>query len=145
MMPSTHSMRILPLVICLAAAARIQASSVTLSSNPTGPAVFDSTNTFKVPNGSLVRVGMILNTTDPAGSFVEFGTGVVRSAGIGATAMPGKITGSVTPSGAESTHGVFNNRTIYLWVYNTPAQAGATEQGIFGTSRVFPVSDMAGF
>ena len=138
-------MRILPLVICLAAAVRVQASSVTLSSSPTGPAVFDSTNTFKVANGSLVRVGMILNTADPAGSFVEFGTGMVRTAGIGSGARPGKITGSVIPSGAESTHGAFNNRPVYLWIYNSPGEAGATEQGIFGTSRVFPANDLVGF
>gem|GEM_PF-2517846 len=137
-------MRILPLVICLAAVAEARGSLVTLSSNSNGPAVFDSTNTLKVPNGSLVRVGTILNPADPAGSFVEFGTAAVRNAGFGTSARPGKITGSVTASGPESTHDAFNNRTIYLWVYNTPSQADATEQGIFGTSVVFPANDIAG-
>jgi hypothetical protein len=133
---------ILALLASLTVAAN--ASTVSLSNSPSGPAAFLPGNTTKVTNGSLVRVGMIGNLADPMGTFVEFGTSVIRNAGVGGSAVPGKVVGSVTATGAESTHDQFNNQTVYLWIYSTATASSTADQGIFATTRTFPANDVAG-
>ena len=135
---------ILALLACLTVSA--SATTVSLSNTIGGPAVFNSTNTAKVVNGSLVRIGSISNLADAAASFVEFGTNTIKSIGIGANARPGKLVGSVTSTAPESgnAHTAFNGQTVYVWIYNAAAAAGSTEQGIFATTRVFPNHDPAG-
>jgi len=123
-----------------------KATTLSFSTTRTGPAVFDSTNTLVVPNGSLVRVGTISNESDPNATFVEFGTSALASAGANpATARPGKLVGDATPSLAEANHTQFNGQTIYLWIYNAPTAGAATQQGIFKTNLVFPNNDTGGF
>jgi hypothetical protein len=135
---------VLTLLAGLFFAGSCQATDVTLSSNASGPAVFNATNTAKVANGSLVRIGMVSNTSNPAASFTEFGRATIRSAGLAPNEVPGKITGNVTAAGPDTTHDVFNGKTIYIWVYNAATAAAATEQGIFRTSLAFPVNDTSG-
>ncbi len=106
--------------------------------------VFESTNTSLVANGSLIRTGYLATANDPT-SFVEFGTGQVRTVGIGVNARPGRIAGSVTPTLAdESLHNSFNNKTIYLWVYSTAGANLTADQGLFATNKAFPQNDTQG-
>jgi hypothetical protein len=134
-------MKYLVIVFSLFGVALSHATSVAFSSSRSGPGVFNNTNTAKVANGSLIRVGMINNSADPAGSFVEFGTLAVNNGGGGPNIVPGKVNGSVTQSGDDSTHNLFNNKTVCLWIYNTPTPGTAAQYGIFRTSRVFPVNN----
>jgi len=128
------------LALCLATAACSQASTVTLSSTYYGPAAFNATNTAKVANGSLIRVGMVTDLANPAASFVEFGTSTVKNAGAGSNLVPGKIAGTVTQSQPETGHDVINQQTVYLWVYNAATAGAATQQGLFKTTQSFPVN-----
>jgi hypothetical protein len=132
----------LPLLIaCFAMPFSLKATTLSLSSTKWGPGVFQPGGTTLVANGSLIRVGIVTVLSDPAGSFVEFGTGMVRSAGVGATANPGKVVGSVALTESESEHDKFNNERVYLWVYNSTGSATATAQGIFSTEARFPEND----
>jgi hypothetical protein len=118
----------------------VQASTVSLSTSRTGAAAFLADGTTLAGTGNLIRVGMISNLADPVGSFVEFGTGATRTI-ITATS---KITGSVTSPLAESQHTQFDNKTLYIWVYNSPNALTASQQGIFASNKAFPVNDVAG-
>jgi hypothetical protein len=117
------------------------ATTMSLSSPATGPGVFASDATTLVPNGSIIRIGTVSNVADPVASFVEFGTGSVRSVGIGATAKPGKVAGSVTPTESESAHDKFNNQKIFVWLYNGTSSLTSSQQGLFSTSVNFPLND----
>ncbi len=134
------------LLACLALPVSVGATTVSLSSLPSGPGVFQPGGTTLVANGSMIRVGMITDLADPFGSFVEIGTGQVRTAGVGALARPGKLVGSVVLTESEAEHDKFNNARVYLWVYNSVGSATATAQGIFSTEARFPVNDgLTGF
>jgi hypothetical protein len=135
--------KLLLFALCAAFSVSVRASNVTLSSSHNGPAVFNSTNAVKVSNGSLIRVGTLLTPGDP-NSFMEFGTSTVKNAGFGSNMTPGKVVGNVIPANDESTHGAFNGRAIYLWIYNAPTVATSIESGIFRTSSVFPSNDLTG-
>ena len=134
-------MKSLLLTACLAMPFSLKATTLSLSSTKWGPGVFQPGGTTLVANGSLIRVGTVTDLSDPAGSFVEFGTGMVRSAGVGASANPGKVVGSVAHTESETEHDKFNNARVYLWVYNSVGSATATAQGIFSTEARFPVND----
>jgi hypothetical protein len=88
---------------------------------------------------------MITDLANPAASFVEFGTSTVKDGGFGANTVPGKIIGSVTESRPESGQDIFNSKTIYIWIYNAQTAGAATQQGLFKTSKSFPVNQPTGF
>jgi hypothetical protein len=138
--------KLLLLPACLVLPISAVATTVSLSNTIWGPAVFQPGGTTLVANGSKIRVGMITDLTDPVGSFVEMGVGQVRSVGLGVTARPGKVVGSVVLTESEVEHDKFNNARVYLWVYNSVGSATATAQGIFATGARFPVNDgLTGF
>jgi len=139
-------MKPLLLIACLAFPVSLRATTVSLSNTIWGPAVFQPGGTTLVSNGSLIRVGMITDLTDPVGSFVEMGVGQVRSVGFGLTARPGKVVGSVALTESEAEHDKFNNARVYFWLHNSAGSATATAQGIFATEARFPVNDgLTGF
>lgn len=133
-------MKKLLLIASLAMPFAVQASTVSLSTSRTGAAAFLADGTTLAGTGNLIRVGTISNLADPVGSFVEFGTGATRTI-ISSTS---KITGSVTPTLAEAQHTQFDNKTLYIWVYNSPNALTASQQGIFASNKSFPVNDVAG-
>lgn len=114
-------------------------AGISFSSNYNGPAVFDSSNSSKVPNGSLVRVGYVENPVEPTSSFVEIGTSTIKNAGFGPQAIPGKLAGSVVLNwGADYPN--FSGRQIYVWVGNSATWASASQQGLYRTNLTFPAS-----
>jgi hypothetical protein len=132
------------LCLCLAVVPEAAGSSVSLSSSTRGPTVFDTHNQSFVPNGNLLRVGTLTVAGDPA-SFVEFGTGAIRNAGIGPSARPGKVHGSVANNNGEADDAPFNGMDVYVWIYNAPSVTEATQRGLFRTGGLtFPVDDPAG-
>lgn len=133
----------------LLSAVALKASTVTLSSTATGPSVFLPDATSLVPNGSLVLVGT-LTTANDFTTFVEFGTSTIKNAGVGGSARPSKLTGSVS-NASEADDAVFNNSPVYVWIFSTntlPATAAerqALPQGLFLSETFnFPVNDTAG-
>ena len=129
------------LIAALTMPLSLKATTVSLSSTATGPAVFQTDATTLVPNGSVIRIGSISNLADPIGSFVELGTGAVRSVGLGASAKPGKVAGSVTATEAETAHDKFNGAAVYVWLYNGTSPLVSSAQGLFSTTATFPVND----
>jgi hypothetical protein len=134
----------------LALVPAVHATTVTLSSAASGPSVFLPGGTGLVPNGSVIRVGTLTNPNDFS-TFIEFGTSTVKNAGIGASAQPGKVTGSVTNANGETDDNQFNNLPVYVWVYNAatlPPDSASREliaQGLFRSSDTnFPANDPAG-
>jgi hypothetical protein len=130
----------------IALAPALQASTVTLSSTATGPSVFLPGGSALLANGSLIRVGTLTNQAD-ASTFIEFGTSTVKSAGVGTSARPSKVTGSVlNPDEANDTP--FNNLPVYVWIYDATSLGAVTNntpQGLFRSSVAnFPVNDLAG-
>jgi hypothetical protein len=133
----------------IALAPASQASTVTLSSTAAGPSVFLPNGSSLLANGSLIRVGTLTNPAD-VNTFIEFGTSTVKSVGVGVSAQPSKVAGSVA-NPTETDDGQFNNLPVYIWVYNAtslPAGQAAREgleQGLFRSSNTnFPVNDIAG-
>lgn len=125
----------------------MQASTVSLSSTATGPSVFTAaaagTIAGLVPNGSLIRVGTLVGGATAA-FFVEFGTSTVKSVGIGASAKPSKVSGSVANTGGEADDSVFNGLPVYIWIYNSATISATADQAIFKSTFVFPVNDTGG-
>jgi len=119
----------------------LKATTVSLSSTSAGPGVFQTDATTLVPNGSVIRIGTITNLANPIGSFVEFGTGAVRSVGVGGSARPGKVAGSVTATEPETAHDKFNGAAVYVWLYNGTSPLTSSAQGLFSTTAVFPAND----
>jgi hypothetical protein len=120
------------------------ASTVSLSSNAVGPTAYNNANTSIIANGSLIRIGR-LSEPGVASSFVEFGTSTIKNGGIGPTARPGKVNGSVVNTGGESDDAAFNNANVFVWIYNAPDAGSSTESGLFqAVGLTFPVDDPAG-
>lgn len=136
-------MKKLILSLLAAAATCASASTVSLSSNASGPTVFDLSNT-SIIQGGLIRIGMLAVANQPA-SFVEFGTSTTKNGGIGPTARPGKVNGSVTNTGGETDDAAFNNQAVYVWIYNAATQATSTQSGLFQAVGInFPADDPGG-
>jgi hypothetical protein len=84
-------------------------------------------NGTRVAAGSLVRVGYFEEAGNPSSAFVEFGTTTLSNPG--GDAQGGHILGTgQTITNAATT---FNNRQLYIWVYNAPTAAAATSSEIF--------------
>src|SRR5687767_5597474 len=119
------------------------ASTVILSSQATGPSVYGSDGAL-VANGGLIRIGY-LGTAGNLNSFVEFGTSTIKSAGVLTSARPSKVTGSVTNTNGEGDDASFNNRDVYVWIYNGTTAAGSLMNGLFrAVGFTFPVDDPGG-
>jgi len=135
-------MKKLLLSILVATASCASASTLLLSSNAAGPTVFDTGNGTVVAAG-LIRVGML---TDPANvnSFVEYGTSTIKPAGLGAGQKQGKVTGSVT-NVTEADDAQFDNKDVYVWIYNAATAAASNQSGLFHAVGVkFVPDDPAG-
>ena len=121
----------------------VTASTVTLSSTSTGPSVFASNAVNLVPNGSLIRVGTFLGGIETLANWRDFGVSTVKSAGIGASAKPSKVTGTVTNTGGDVDDAQFNGLAVYVWIYNSTTINPLAEQGIFKSTFLFPVNDFS--
>jgi hypothetical protein len=91
--------------------------------------MFTTNSGARLDAGSLVRVGY-LTTAGDLSTFTEFAATTISHPG----AAPNNIGGFLT-NPAENLNGPANvaarNKQIYIWVYNAPTAAAATEQGIF--------------
>jgi hypothetical protein len=113
------------------------AITVSFSQNPTSGPIFISslaTGGVPLPTGSLVRIGTFAAEPNAAGnldtdfgSFQEFATTTIgRDAG-------GVTDGILLRGGAAGISGPdsFAGQPIYIWVYNAPTAAGATDEAIY--------------
>jgi len=136
-------MKKLLLSILAASASWASATSVLLSSAPTGPTVFGVDHASMIPNGGLIRIGFLATAND-VNSFVEFGTSTIKSAGPGAAAKPSKVAGTVN-NVTENDDAQFNGKDVYVWIYNAATAAASTQSGLFhAVGTVFPPDDPAG-
>lgn len=120
------------------------ASTVSLSSSATGPTAYNNANTSIIANGSLIRIGRLSEPGNP-NSFVEFGTSTIKNGGIGPSARPGKVNGSIVNTGGETDDAPFNNANVFVWIYNNTTAALSSESGLFqAVGLQFPVDDPAG-
>jgi hypothetical protein len=135
-------MKKLLLSILAATASWVSASTVSLSSTPNGPSVYDAFSAL-VPNGGLIRVGYLATPNTPS-SFVEFGTSTVKNSGVGTSIRPSKVNGSVN-NVTEADDAAFNGKDVYVWIYNAATEGASTQSGLFhAVATVFPNDDPAG-
>lgn len=137
-------MKSLLLAAALSCAAIIpgRATSVTLSGSPTGRDAVDSSLTA-LENGDLVLIGTFLNPLalgaapvadlQSGAGWTPFGNALSIAAVFG---HPGKLVGTSTD--ATTTADFFNDRQIYLWVFNAPTIEQSTEWGIFTAAGASP-------
>ncbi len=86
--------------------------------------------TSAVSNGGWEQFG-IDTTTNPLNT-TGYNDGVVSNLQISAGANPGRIAGAVQDNNFGSTKAdFFNNKPIYVWIFNAPTIAAATQMGIF--------------
>jgi hypothetical protein len=94
----------------------------------------------------LIRIGYLATPGD-VNSFVEFGTSTIKSAGVGISAQPSKIVGSVINNNGEGDDASFNGRDVYVWIYNASTAAASNMWGLFravGVGLTFPNDDPGG-
>lgn len=84
-------------------------------------------NGSRVAPGSLVRIGYFETPGNTSSTFFEFGTTTLATPG-------GDAVGGYIPAAGQavtSNQTTFAGRQLYLWVYNAPTAAAATQQEIF--------------
>lgn len=123
------------------------ALTINVSTNPsTGPYFVLSNGSTRNSDGNLVRIGSFA-AAPAAGStfealnaaFTEFATTTTgHSAASGANKGMINRSGIVdAPGGAAETS--FQAKQVYIWVYNAPTAAAATEMGVFSSAAwLFP-------
>ncbi len=152
----------LPILATVASATTIGFSPVPTARNVrnSSNALLNDTNTlvlagaFSSSNFSLNNtLSLAANVTAvmAAGGWKQFGLDTVTNASVasvdslGITAT-GKLGGQVTDNNFVSTQAdFFNNKPVYVWIFNAPTIAAATEMGIFrapaaATPWVFPTN-----
>lgn len=108
--------------------ASASATSVTLGGLN---AQFVTSTGAALPNGSLVRIGT-MDTAVGLSSFVEWGTTSITTI----ASRPGRV-GLATVNGA-SDDAAFNNKPIYLWVYNSATASSTVDQAVFRADAATP-------
>lgn len=134
-------MKILSLLAFLAVSSAY-ATSVSLSSAPLGRSVVESDGSA-LANGSLVLVGTFSNISAlevlppielaSAAGWTQFGNALAIGSVFG---NPGKLIG--TTSDLTDVADAFNNKPIYLWVFNGPTIESSTEYGVFRADSGVP-------
>lgn len=89
----------------------------------------------RVPTGSLVRVGFFQEPGNINSSFIEFGTTTVGDPGTSGAlvGLGGHIPASGRSIANNSVEGNsnFDDVQLYIWVYNAPTAAAATQNEVF--------------
>ena len=117
------------------------ALAINVSTNPTSGAYFVlSDGKTRLPDGNLVRLGTFdaapaadASAATLAAAFKEYGTttsGHTAAAG----ANKGMINRSGVAAGAGVSEAAFTGKSVYLWVYNAPTAAAATQWGVYTNS-----------
>ena len=134
----------------------VHATTVGFSPAPTARTVRNASDTTTLATTSLVWAGNFTNgsgsfslnsalslganvtAVETAGGWKQFSldssTGLVNAGVTGTVGISpiGKVSGSVTDNNAGATKAdFFNGKDVYLWIFNAPTVAGATEMGIF--------------
>ena len=132
----------LPSLILLSLASAVANSNAALainvSTNPTSGAYFVLANgTTRLPDGNLVRIGTFdavpaADATQAAlaSAFKEYGT-TTSGHSAAAGANKGMINRSAIAAGAGVSEAAFTGKNVYLWVYNAPTAAAATQWGVY--------------
>ncbi len=127
------------------AAFRCRGTTVTLSSSPVGRSLADSSGQV-MPDGNLVQIGSfpdgfdfgaVASIDDVTSGLILFHNAATDSA---FDTYPGKLLGTYTVADFNAAR-VFNNRPIYVVVFNGPNTGTATEAIIFTSSDdsyIFP-------
>ena len=131
----------LPSLILLSLAAAVANSNAALainvSTNPTSGAYFVLSNGTRLPDGNLVRIGTFdavpavdASQAALASAFKEYGT-TTSGHSAAAGANKGMINRSAIAAGAGVAEAAFTGKNVYLWVYNAPTAAAATQWGVY--------------
>ena len=117
----------------------IAALAINIASNPTTGAYFVlSDGATRIPDGSLVRLGSFAAApaTDSTLAQLELAFTEYAATTSGHTAASGANKGLINraniadaPGGATEVS--FTGKNLYIWVYNTPTAAAATQFGVY--------------
>jgi hypothetical protein len=117
------------------------ALALNVATNPNTGAYFVlSDGTTRLPDGNLVRIGTFAtapaadaSAATLAAAFTEYGT-TTSGHSAAAGANKGMINRSGVAAGAGVNETNFTGKNVYLWVYNAPTAAAATQWGVYGST-----------